>query len=175
MFLRKNKAFILLFFVFSMQLLAENPLRLKAENITKQVIENYWDKLKIKSNQLYNGLDLSVEVATGIYKEGDSFGKENYNYTGEVKVKVPIYSKSEIREKKEKKREFLDKGAELLKELEVNVNKIKILREKEAMLKTIMMEEGVRSIEAYHKVREDRMSVDAKIDELLRKLDSMLM
>lgn len=173
MFLRKNKAIIFLFFVLSMQLLAENPLKLKAENINKKVIESYWDKLKAKSNKLYKGLDLSVEVATGIYKRDDAFDEEDY--TGEIKVKVPIYSKSEKRGKEEKKREFLDKGAELLKDLEVNVNRIKILREKEAMLKTIMMEEGVRSIEAYHKVREDRISVEAEIDELLRKLDSMLM
>lgn len=166
---------LLMFSIISIVSFGDNYdiIKNKKVNISEIEIEDYWDKLKAKSNKLYKGLDLSVEVATGIYKRDDAFDKDDY--TGEIKVKVPIYSKEEQRAKEEKKREFLDKGAEILKDLEVNVNRIKILREKEAMLKTIMMEEGVRSIEAYHKVREDRISVEAEIDELLRKLDSMLM
>lgn len=166
---------LLMFSIISIVSFGDNYdiIKNKKVNISEIEIEDYWDKLKAKSNKLYKGLDLSVEVATGIYKRDDAFDGEDYK--GEIKVKVPIYSKSEKREKEAKKREFLDRGAELLKDLEVNVNRIKILREKEAMLKTIMMEEGVRSIEAYHKVREDRISVEAEIDELLRKLDSMLM
>lgn len=148
-------------------------LATKPENITKKEIGLYWERIKSKAEKNFGGIDLSVEIATGVYKRDDGFSPENYN--GEIKVKVPIYSKEDIRAKSEKKREFLDKGAELLKMLEVDVTKIGILKEKEAMLKAVMMEEGVKSIEAYHTVREERMALNAEMDEIMRKLEVMVM
>lgn len=141
--------------------------------ISKKEIADYWVRLKKKADKLYSGIDLNVEVSTGIYKRDDALDDNEYN--GEIKVKVPIYSKDDKRAKEEKKRQFLDKGAELLKSLEISVNKMGIAREREEMLKAVMLEEGMKSIEAYHKAREEKIIINADIDELVRKLEVMLM
>ena len=169
--LRKKGFILVLFFMIYGFLMSEN-ISLN-ENLSKKDIAAYWTSIKKKADKMYSGLDLDVEIATGLYKRDDAL--DNNNYNGEIKIKVPIYSKEDKRAKEEKKRQFLDKGAELLKNLEIDVNKMYIVKEREGMLKATIMEDGMKSIEAYQKAREDKIVLMAEIDELVRKLEVMLM
>jgi len=154
---------ILLVISLSINVIAKTDIIFNKEyNITQKRIEKYWEDLKIKSSSLYRGFDLDVDVSAS-------------NTEGEVKITVPFYSKSQKREKEIQRKDFLDKGAELLKDLRIDAGRIEILKEKEIILRTIMAEEGVKSIEAYHTAKEERIIMEAKIVEIIRKLEAMLL
>ena len=139
---------------------------LKDIKVSEELIDGYWEKLNKRADELYGGLDINFKVLSGLYEDNE--------YKGEIKIEVPLYSKEAKRKKEKDKRSFLDKGAKLLKYLEVNYERLQILREKERILKTILLEEGVRSIDAYHDVREDIVEIEAEVMEVLRKLESMI-
>ena len=167
--MRRYKFIVVLFLLVSVVALGKN----KNYDMDREDIEKYWVKLEKRADGLYKGFDLDIEVSTGLYSLEES-DEDGDRYKGEIKFNVPIYSKTEKREKKEKKRAFLDEGAKVLKILEINLTRLGILKEKKLMLQTILKDEGVRSIEAYHKVREDIAVVRAEIDEGVRNLENML-
>jgi hypothetical protein len=139
----------------------------KQEKEKKLSVEQYWEQLKEKAEQLYCKANLSMEISTLVYEDGE-FG-------GEAKVEVPIFNGDRRKKIKQEKMEFLDKGAELLSELEVNLSSLEVLKEKEAYLRALLTTDGAKSIDAYHDVREEIAKVKAEINKVRRKLEVMLM
>jgi len=130
-------------------------------------IEEYWELLKKRADELYGKADLSVEISTSVYSDGD--------YSGEAKVKVPIFDSAKRKQIKKDKMTFLDKGAKLLNELEVNLNSLQILREQEVYFKALITSNGASSIKDYYRVKEDLIEMRAKVNEVRRKLGVMVM
>jgi len=169
-----SKIKILLFILMiSMVSLADDYdiIKNKKVEISEIEIEEYWERLKVQSDKLFKGLDINFDVSVGAYQDEDN----EQDYKGEIKVTVPLFSKEEKIKKQNEKMTFLDKGADLINELEINIEKIKILKEKENIFKTIMMEEGIKSIDAYHNTKLERKKVEADIDKIIKKLEVMLM
>jgi hypothetical protein len=139
----------------------------KTEDHKVLSVEEYWDQLKEKADKLYCKANLSMEISTLVYEDGE-FG-------GEAKVEVPIFNGDRRKKIKKEKMEFLDKGAELLSELEVNLSSLEVLKEKEVYLRALLTTDGAKSIDAYHDVREEITKVRAEINKVRRKLEVMLM
>ncbi|WP_141677911.1 hypothetical protein [Orenia metallireducens] len=109
----------------------------KEEYKTKELgVEEYWERLKERADELYCKANLSMEISTLIYEDGE-FG-------GEAKVEVPIFDGDRRKKIKKEKMEFLDKGAELLSELEVNLSSLEVLKEKEIYLRALIITDGAK-------------------------------
>ncbi|WP_157280102.1 hypothetical protein [Orenia marismortui] len=128
--------------------------------------KDYWELLQKKADDLYSGLNVEVDLLTGLYEDNE--------YKGEIKLSIPIYSKEEEKKKKKEKMEFLDKGAELIKELDLNRSRIKIYKEKAKYMKAMLLEDGRSSINDYYEVLEDIKTAEAEVDEVTRKLETMI-
>ncbi|SNY41436.1 hypothetical protein SAMN06265827_12846 [Orenia metallireducens] len=143
-------------------------LKIENQEESKELsVDDYWEELKKKADELYCKANLSMEISTLVYEDGE-FG-------GEAKVEVPIFNGDRRKKIKKEKMEFLDKGAELLSELEVNLSSLEVLKEKEAYLRALLTTDGAKSIDAYHDVREEVAKVRAEIHKVRRKLEVMLM
>ncbi|MGM0509403.1 MAG: hypothetical protein ACQERZ_09660 [Fusobacteriota bacterium] len=137
------------------------------EKLNDKKIEKYWKDLKEKADEMWNE---KFDLDLGINLDVDESGEKSIGGS----FKIPLYGKSEKRKKSSEKREFLEKGADYLEILQNNVKKIKILKEKERILRTIMTEQGVTSIKAYHEAKEERVEFESEIDSIIRKLEAML-
>jgi len=150
------------------QLTMTNEDHKKIKEKSKELsVDDYWEELKKKADELYCKANLSMEISTLVYEDGE-FG-------GEAKVEVPIFNGDRRKKIKKEKMEFLDKGAELLSELEVNLSSLEVLKEKEAYLRALLTTDGAKSIDAYHDVREEIAKVRAEIHKVRRQLEVMLM
>lgn len=176
--------FLFLMIIFSLVLMVqakEQEEKEKEEKITEErlkneyIIRNYWSKLEEKARDMYNRIDLTVSVQTGLeqrdyFNGGDEFG---YGYGG-IRVEVPLYSAKDRRTKFSEKSEYLIRGAEIIKKLEENTRKLDIKRDAATTLKVVMMEEGTQGIREYYKTIEEIITLEVEIEEAKRKLDAMI-
>lgn len=143
-------------------------LEIKNQEESKELsVDEYWEELKKKADELYGKANLSVEISTILYEDGE--------YGGEAKMEVPIFNGDRRKKIKEEQMDFLNQGAELLNELEVALDSVEVLREKETYLRALIATNGARSIDAYHDVREELVKIKAEINKIKRKLEVMLM
>ena len=105
----------------------------------------YWKALNDRANKLFSGLDLAFEISTSISTDTD-----NQKPVGEVKFNVPLYSSKEQQSKRVEKQRFLEKGAELIKKLEVNERFLVFLKDQERIKKATMYEEGASGTDQSH-------------------------
>lgn len=140
-----------------------------AENIENITTEDYWRLLKTRADEIYSKIDMEFDISAAVVKETDD------DTTGQLKLSVPLYSSSEKRAKKEEKRDYLDKGAELIRKIEINQKMLQFLRDQEKIKKATMYEDGAKGAEAYFKIVEEIVTKEAGIREAKRKLESLLM
>jgi len=131
--------------------------------------EKYWAQMIEAADRCYGGLSRTVEVATaaGIGLAGAAAGQY---YT----LVVPLYSLRERRGIAEKKRAFLEKGAEVLRELEEATQKERILSEEAKALESALVQEGLQGIEAYYKLLERVAEARAAKATARRKIEAFI-
>lgn len=139
-------------------------------NLLAFTSEEYWEKLKNKADKLYEGLDLDFDVTAGVVKDTNEDDP-----SGELKFSIPLYSSSEKRAKRDEKQEFLSRGAELIREIEVNREYLQFLEQEEKIKKATVYEQGAKGAEEYFSLKKRIIETKAGIREAERKLESMLM
>jgi len=137
-----------------------------------------WSKLKKKADKVYGGIDIEVDVRTGLQTNtGITSLNELESETGPYgswKMRVPLYSKTRRIENQNGKVEFLSKGTDYIKTIEQNSRIVETLKQKAKILKTVMQDEGVPSIEAYYNVLNEIAVKEAEIEQARRNLEAML-
>ena len=138
-------------------------------NLLAYTSEEYWEQLKNKADKIYQGLDLNFDVTAGVTKD------TNEETAGELKFTIPLYSSSEKRVKRDEKQAFLDKGAELIRDIEVNQEYLQFLEQEEKIKQATVYEQGAKGAEQYFDLKKQIIETRAGIREAERKLESMLM
>lgn len=154
--------FILMVFCINITLIYSEEIKIEGN-------QDYWTCLKKRAEELYCGLDMEFDISAAIAKQTDD------ETEGEIKLSIPLYSSSEKRAKKEEKRDYLNKGAELIREIEINQKMIEFLRDQEKIKKATMYEDGAKGTEAYFRIVQEIVEKEAGIREAERKLESLLM
>lgn len=145
-----------------------------AEEQTTHDTKNYWTRLRIKADQLYDGYNLAVSVVSGFETRDNQAGYSAGPYS-KIEAKVPIYSKDERVAKSNAKAKFLADGAALIADIDVNKNTIEIGTAKAQVLKSVMMDEGSAGITAYYASVAELQKAQSAITEAERKLEAMLL
>ncbi len=127
--------------------------------------EEYWGKIVEASRKKFGGFDIEVEL---------EFNLDDQDGKGELGFRMPIYSKKDMLDRQEKKRQFLDKGADLIELYENCEGKIEILIKKMKLLKAIMTEQGVRGIEAFYNAEEELMNTRNELKKIEKKIKAMI-
>lgn len=130
----------------------------------------YWEQIKSKADKLYKGIDVNFSLNLSMADYNDSDDSKG----GKISLTVPLYSSSAKRAKEEEKRSFIEKGAEIIRNYEVNSNVISILEEQIKLKKATMYEEGASGIEAFIKLQSTLAESKANVKEAERKLEVML-
>lgn len=130
----------------------------------------YWSQINAKADKIYKGMDVSFSLNLSIADYSDS----DDNKGGKVSVTVPLYSSADKRAKADEKMAFLQKGAEIIKNWEVNSNIIGILEEEIKLKKATMYEEGAAGVEAFIKLQSSLAEAKASKKEAERKLEAIL-
>ncbi|MCB9096071.1 MAG: hypothetical protein H6630_00175 [Arcobacter sp.] len=133
------------------------------------IYEEYWQKLKDRADKMYKGIDLDVDLSVGQYI--DDSGDET---KGQVKFTIPLFSKAEKREKEATREAFLKEGAEYIEQIKKIDVSVGILESKRKLLRTLLMEEGVKSVESYYANEEAIQYKKAERETAIRKLEAML-
>ncbi len=131
-----------------------------------------WVRLKERSEELYGGWDVKMQVRLGYQDESDSLS--NVVPFGQAEIVVPIYSKDKRAKEIEEKTKFLKQGATLLKMIEENQGRIEVLKEKAKVLQALMKEEGLVGVEKYYEALEKTITLKAEIKNAQRELEAML-
>lgn len=137
-------------------------------------LKNYWARLRIKADQLYDGYNLAVNVVSGFESRDNQAGYSAGPYS-KVELKVPIYSKDERVSKAQAKTKFLAEGAALIADIEANAAILEMGQAKAQVLKSVMMDEGSPGITAYYASVAELQKAQAAITEAERKLEAMLL
>lgn len=129
----------------------------------------YWEELKVKADKIYSGLDVSFDISAGISND------ENDRETvGELTFNIPLYSSSEKRKKVEEKQGFLQKGAELIKAVEVGRRYLTFLKDQKMITKATAYENGADGALEYFEVEKKIIETEEGIKEAERVLEGML-
>ena len=165
-----KKVVIIMLVCISLVVSAEKKISQKillVKNISDGQIAKYWERLQIKGEKMLKGIDVQLEVHTEYTEEEE--------LTGGVTVKVPFFSKIEKQKKKENQAMFLEKGSTIIRNLEINRRKLRVKKKKRDMLESIMLEEGVKGIDAYHNAVEQIIVIETDINDLIRKIEILLL
>ncbi len=152
----------------------------------KKVKVERWGRLNKRAKELYGGYNLTVKVKAGLPipsienndDQQNPFSAVSENgglgIFGKILVEVPLYSKDIKRKKEAEKREFLKNGYEYIKTINEGIEELEILKEKSLVLKAVMKDEGVTSINAYYDVLSDINKIQYKIIEANRNFEAMV-
>ncbi len=134
-------------------------------SIYSMTSEEYWKKIVEVSGKKFGGFDIEVELEFNVSEQDEK---------GELGFKMPIYSKKDKLDRDEKKRSFLDKGAELIELYENCEGKVDILIKEMKLLKAIMAEQGISGIKAYYDAEEELMNTRNELKKIEKKLQAMI-
>jgi len=132
---------------------------------------DYWQKLKQKADQIYDGWSVDISVNAGSHIVELKNEPELY---GNVELKIPLFSRDERTKRAGEKRKFLADGAKLIRIVEEGEEKLVWLKEKAKLLKTMMKIEGAAGIEAYQGALGEIITTIATIREAQRNMEAML-
>lgn len=140
---------------------------------SKEFSEQYWEKLKEKAEKIYGGYNYELNLNIGNCYSLEKKDENNESRIG-VEFSIPLLSKNEKIDKKERKTEFLEKGAKYIEIIENNRKQIDVLKEKEIFLKENMKEYGIEGINGYYECRTETAKKTAEIKSAEREIEAML-
>lgn len=124
--------------------------------------DSNWQLLLQQANKIYRGIDLEVDVE--IERADEKIEKG-------IVVRIPIFSFQEREKKRKAKIEFLTKGAEILKEIEIAETMLKIYKEESIVLKKSLEAMGIEGLEKYFDVKIKLAEAEAKLNQKKREFE----
>ena len=129
----------------------------------------YWPRVKAAAERIYSGPNVDVTLNTGVRRVDAE--EEPY---AEVELKVPFFSASERRKRSESKMAFLRRAAKILRQLDAARRKLRVLAEKEQVMRQTMIQAGKDGIDAYFKIRERQSKLRARVEMCERRIEAMI-
>ena len=126
---------------------------------------DWYGELRLAAKKCHDGFDIRVDLSgdVGARTIGD-----------QVQLTVPLYSRRELQKRKQAKGLFLEHGATILSELRTAQGKIRVKREKAAVLKSVLLQGGLSGIEAHFRTKEEIVSLEAVIEAAEMKLSGLV-
>ena len=131
--------------------------------------EEYWQKLNIRADEIYGGLDLALTVNVGNY-----YDNSESEFRSGVGFSIPIYSKQQKISRRNAKVKYLQDGSDILSSLKKNRKLLLLLEDKKIALKAFMGDNGSSDIHSYFQTEERLLGIVLTIESLERKLETML-
>lgn len=122
---------------------------------TQSFADDYWwQQLKSAAASCFNGRNIKVEVIAGASAKtlGDRAKTGPFS---EIRMTVPLFDQKKNQQEKRAQAEFLEHGAEIIKELGEAKARIAVKTEKSQVLKQAMIQEGLAGIEAFFQIKEE--------------------
>ena len=116
--------------------------------------EEYWNRLRAACRTCFGGLDVKVELGGGIERREFESGPRTGPFT-ELRLSIPLYSRSERQKQRQAKGHFLEHGAGLIQDMEEARTLAIILAEKVKVLRQAMLEGGLEAIKEFFKIKEE--------------------
>ena len=129
----------------------------------------YWPRVKAAAERIYSGANVDVSLNSGVRRVDSE--PEPY---AEVELKVPFFSASERRKRSESKMAFLRRAAKVLRQLDAARRKLRVLAEKERVMRQTMIQAGKKGIDAYFKIRERQSKLRAQAAACRRRIEAMI-
>lgn len=129
----------------------------------------FWPRVKAAAERIYSGSNVDVTLNSGVRRVDSE--AEPY---AEVELKVPFFSASERRKRSESKMAFLRRAAKVLRQLDAARRKLRVLAEKERVMRQTMIQAGKDGIDAYFKIRERQSKLRARAAECERRIEAMI-
>jgi hypothetical protein len=150
-----------------------DPAKASLVNATTTVcgsaFRKYWPRVKAAAERIYSGANVDVTLNTGVRRVDAE--EEPY---AEVELKVPFFSASERRKRSESKMAFLRRAAKILRQLDAARRKLRVLAEKEQVMRQTMIQAGKDGIDAYFKIRERQSKLRARVEMCERRIEAMI-
>jgi hypothetical protein len=129
----------------------------------------YWPRVRAAAERIYSGANVDVTLNSGVRRVDAE--EEPY---AEVELKVPFFSASERRKRSESKMAFLRRAAKVLRQLDAARRKLRVLAEKERVMRQSMIQAGKDGIDAYFKIRERQSKLRARAAACRRRIEAMI-
>lgn len=135
--------------------------------------EGYTERLYKKAEEIYGGYDIRVTLSVDrVYR--DQTERSGNTGLGMVGLDVPIYSKRDQIDRKQKKIEFVQKGLDYLRKIKENNENLKVLEQKAQMYKSLMAEQGQPAINEFFDTQIQINKTTAESNDAKEKLEAML-
>ena len=131
--------------------------------------DEYWERLNIRANEIYGGLDLALTVNVGNY-----YDNSESEFRSGIGFSIPIYSKQQKISRRGAKVKYLQDGSDLIAELKKNRKLKLLLLDKQKALQAFMGDNGSADIHSYFQTEERILGVTLNIESIERKLKTML-
>ena len=136
----------------------------------KSITEEYWVNLKKSADRCFSGIDFDVKFEIGTIEKNimDDSATDQY---GKLIFSVPLLSKQNKIKRSNDKIKFLEKGAELIQDVEVSGELIKQKNQYLKLVKKMGGEEGLEILEKVMKIQEAIINLESKKNAGVRKLE----
>jgi hypothetical protein len=131
--------------------------------------DEYWERLNIRANEIYGGLDLALTVNVGNY-----YDNSESEFRSGIGFSIPIYSKQQKISRRGAKVKYLQDGSDLIAELKKNRKLKLLLLDKQKALQAFMGDNGSADIHSYFQTEERILGVTLNIESIERKIETML-
>ncbi len=125
---------------------------------------DWWGQLHAAAHSCFDSGDFRIDL------NGMAAG----TLGDQVQLTMPLYNRRELQKQKQAKGVFLEHGATILSELKAAQGKIRVKREKAAVLRSAMLQGGLSGIEAHFKIKEEIASLQAVIEAAEMKLSGLV-
>ena len=146
-----------------------NPYTYEAKNPTPKRITSYWVQLKKAADNCYSGFDLDVRFEAGARQSEEvDYDTETY---GKFIFSVPFFSKKDRMATTEEKLSFLEKGVDLIREIEETSALIKQKQVYVEVLQKMGKTKGLNALETAMKMREEIIVLENRRNAAIRKFE----
>lgn len=109
--------------------------------------EEYWQKLNIRADEIYSGLDLALTVNVGNY-----YDNSESNFRSGVRFSIPIYSKQQKISRRNAKIKYLQDRLGLISSIKKN-----------RTINLVFLKERHIDIEAYERALEQVININSSL------------
>jgi hypothetical protein len=149
-----------------------NPYSPEAENPTPGQVGEYWTALKQAAEECYSGFDLDIRFEAGARRSEEvDYDTETY---GKFVFSVPFLSKKDRMNTMAGKIAFLERGADLIREIEEAAALINQKRAYVQVLKKMGDTEGMEALDKAMEIREEIITLENRRNAAVRKFEGYL-
>jgi len=132
----------------------------------------HWKELKAAANRCFSGIDINMKFEAGI-KEQQEEDSERETF-GKVVFEIPLLSRKARIERMSERTEYIDRGADVIQEIESTEDRLNTKCEYIKLLEKIGQEKGFEALKEIMIVQEELDKLYAQKRAAERKLEGYL-